>query len=235
MTRRTYRSVLLGKASVAPGVLRADFRRPEGFVFEPGQHVLLSVETVQGLQEKPFTVASAPGEPDLSIATRLTPSAFKQALDALEPGGEIELTGPLGGRVLPPDTAKALFLVGGIGITPARSVLRDAALRGTGLDATVVYGNQDQSCVPFVEEFDRMAEVSPGTRFVHVLAAPLPGWEGETGFITADVVRRHAPDLDERHVVVCGPPAMVQAMDSVVSELGVPAERLTVERFSGYA
>jgi NAD(P)H-flavin reductase len=70
---------------------------------------------------------------------------------------------------------------------------------------------------------------------VHVLAAPKPGWKGESGFITAEVVRRHLESLDEWHWVVTGPPAMIDAMKRVLFDLDIPEERVSLESFAGYA
>lgn len=234
MTRTISRTRLLAGTVVAPGVLLASFARPEGFDFEPGQYVLLELETADGMQVKPFTITSAPADEAVEIATRLTGSTFKDALAALTPGDEVALSAPLGSRVVPLAAKKALFLVGGVGVTPARSVLRDAAATASGLDAVLVYGNRDQSNVPFGEEFATMEAADPRLRTVLVMSEPLDGWPGETGHITAELVRRRVPDFAERHTVVTGPPAMVEAMVGVIAELGVPEERTTVERFAGY-
>ncbi|TLM72021.1 MAG: FAD-dependent oxidoreductase [Actinobacteria bacterium] len=234
MARVMHATRLLDAQFTAPGTLLASFERPAGFDFEPGQYVMLELETAEGAQAKPFTIASAPSDPLLQIGTRLTGSAFKDALAAMAPGDAAAVSEPLGRRVVPPGAAKALFLVGGVGVTPARSVLRDAAATGSGLDVVTVYGNSDQGNIPFGEEFAALAEADPRLRFVHVLSAPASGWGGDTGFITADLVRERVPDFAERHTVVTGPPAMIEAMDRVLTDLGVPPERLTVERFAGY-
>jgi NAD(P)H-flavin reductase len=106
--------------------------------------------------------------------------------------------------------------------------------RGTGLRVLLFFGNQDQTCIPFGEEFTTYAEEHQEIEVVDVLAAPHPGWEGETGFITADTVRRHCDPLDGWHWVVAGPPAMIDAMKRVLEELEVPRERVSLESFSGY-
>jgi NAD(P)H-flavin reductase len=69
---------------------------------------------------------------------------------------------------------------------------------------------------------------------VDVLAEPKAGWDGETGFITADIVRRHIDGIEGWHWVVTGPPAMIAAMQGVLDELQVPADRVSTESFAGY-
>jgi ferredoxin-NADP reductase len=157
-------------------------------------------------------------------------SPYKRALGALQPGAIAHITGP-GGRLHLADYAdRVAFLVGGVGITPVRSMLRDAAARGRRFaDALLLYGNRDDSCAPFLGEFEAMGQI--GVRTVVVYERPAAGWAGESGFITAETVRRHIVVTDGRPFVVTGPPVMVEAMEAVLDELDVPNEQRLVEKF----
>jgi ferredoxin-NADP reductase len=217
--------------SLACGSEIASFRfsRPEGYTFRPGQYLTLELETDAGAESKPFTHSSAPGDDYLEITTRLSGSAFKNALLRLQPGDRARVTGPAGHLVLPPDVRRIRFLVGGVGVTPARSILRDAAQRDVAWEEAVLFhGNRDSSCMPFIEEFEAMSD--HGVAVVSVLERPDETWEGHVGFITADVVRQHT-DPNEGIFVVSGPPVMVTAMERVLDELGIPPERRMIERF----
>jgi ferredoxin-NADP reductase len=218
----------------APGVATFAFSRPAGFAFDPGQFLSLGLETREGPQTKHFTICSSPADRELSITTRLTGSAFKDALLALRPEQEVTITGPRGTMTLKPEFRKVAFLVGGIGVTPARCIVRDAVQCGGGPRFLVFYGNLDQDSIAFKTEFDGYERDHPEISVVHVLAEPKPGWEGETGFITADIVRRHTDALDGWHWVVAGPPAMVGAMQRVLADLEVPRARVSLELFAGY-
>jgi ferredoxin-NADP reductase len=219
----------------APGTGTFRFSKPEGYTFTPGQYLSLTLTTRDGEQTKPFTHDEAPADPYLEITTRLSGSAFKDALEALTPGDVVVVTGPRGRMTLPDGVAKVAFLVGGVGVTPARSIIRDAVQRRTGLHVALFYGNQDQDGIPFGWELDAYAAELPEVIVVHVLAAPRPGWDGETGFITAEIVRRHIDPLDGWRWVVTGPPAMIGAMQVVLATLRVPQDRVTTESFAGYA
>lgn len=208
------------------------FERPGGYGFVPGQYALFGVETADGQERKPFTIASAPGDDWLEITTRLTGSPFKNALDALRPAGEIAVSAPAGRLTLPHGASPVAFLIGGVGVTPAHSMLRDAVQRETGLQAVVFFGNRGEGGIPYKAELDAMSE--HGITLVHVLERPDPDWTGETGFISADVVRRHAHVEDVRAWLTSGPPVMVEAMERVFDELGVPQDLRLVERFGGY-
>lgn len=234
-TSGTYEIEFLSGDRPLPGTGTFRFSKPGGYSFAPGQYLSLTLATRDGEQTKPFTHDEAPADRYLEITTRLSGSAFKDALEALKSGDVVTVTGPRGRMTLSEGIAKVAFLVGGVGVTPARAIIRDAVQRETGLTVALFYGNQDQEGILFGEEFDRYAAEHPEITVVHVLAAPKPGWDGETGFITADVVRRHVDPLDGWHWVVTGPPAMVDAMKRVVADLRIPDESVSTESFAGYA
>lgn len=221
---------LIGSEYCGSEIASFRFTKPEGYSFESGQYMVLTLATADGPQSKPFTHSQAPDDPYLELTTRLSGSAFKNALAALRPGDAVAVRGPAGHLVLPAGTARIAFLVGGVGITPARSMLRDAAHReAVWADAVVIFGNRDEGCIPFREEIEGMA--GSGVRLVNVLEHPGPSWTGETGFVSADIVRRHCSLSDGRLFCVSGPPVMVGAMERVLDELGVEESRRMIERF----
>ncbi|HEY3317030.1 MAG TPA: FAD-dependent oxidoreductase [Coriobacteriia bacterium] len=211
------------------------FDKPDGYTFVPGQYFRLTLMTAEGEQTKSFSHASAPLDPFVEMATRMTGSPFKNALDGLVRGDEVSIDGPYGKLVVPDGIAQVCLLAGGVGVTPARSIIRDAEQRRSGLRSRLFYGNHDQGCIPYSGEFADYARRDRRFQVVHVLEDPLPGWAGERGLITAGLVRRHIDPLDGWTFLVSGPPAMVKAMRAVLEELAVPADRITFEDFAGYA
>src|SRR5438128_6003119 len=118
---------LKNKTEVARGTMAFYFDRPTGFHFEAGQFVDLTLikprETDDEGNTRSFSIASAPYEDDLMIATRLRDTAFKRVLKNFVVGSEIQIDGPFGSLVLHKDSARpAVLLTGGIGITPFRSI-----------------------------------------------------------------------------------------------------------------
>jgi ferredoxin-NADP reductase len=203
--------------------------RPSAYSFSPGQWFTLRLQTEQGPAVETFSHCSAPADPYLEMTTRISSSAFKTALAALQPGAEVHIAGP-GGRLALPAENRVAFLAGGVGITPIRSMLRDAGQRGASFeDAVLFYGNRDESCVPFLGELEALAHI--GLRAVVVYERPPSGWTGESGFITAEMVRRHVDPDDGRSFVVTGPPVMVSAMETVLDELRIPGPSRIIERF----
>ena len=224
----------LGHGGCAPGVETFHLRRPEGYVFRPGQFFQLTIDTAEGEQAHYFSHADAPDDQATEFTTRLTGSAYKDALLALPLGSHVRFKGPLGRLGVPEGTAEVGFLTGGVGITPAHSIIRDAMLRKSGLDTALFYGNRDPSCVPYGDEFRAYAAAEPTFTYVEVFEVPDPGWTGPVGYITPEIVREHVDVSGSRHWIVSGPPPMLNAMRGVIEALGIAPEHVSYEAFSGY-
>lgn len=216
--------------TVCDDLLIARFEKPPGYTFRPGQWLRLTVESEEGPQTRTLSHASTPSDAELEIGTRLSPSAFKRALRAMPLGTKATITGPAGRFTFPDDPARAVFLVGGIGITPVMSLLRDAVQSQRHFDdLVVIYGNRSADCVAYLDEVQTMS--ASGVRCVPVYERPSPGWQGESGFITAELVRRNVDEVEERPFLIVGPPAMLMPMHAVLDELGVPDARRSWEAF----
>lgn len=230
----SYRIAFRMKAS-CEHVTAFRFDRPEGYAFQAGQYFRLTLETAEGEQTRTFSHASASRDPFLELATRLTGSAFKNALDQLRRGDVVTIAGPYGRLVASSHVREACFLAGGVGIAPARSMIRDAEQQRTGLRMKLFYGNKDQTCIPYAAEFAEYERKDRRFQYVHVLEEPFPGWQGERGFISADILRRHMDPLAGWHYYISGPPPMIVAMRRVLEELSISPDAISVEEFAGYA
>jgi ferredoxin-NADP reductase len=224
----------LGSDRLCSGTAAFSFTRPEGSTFVAGQTMAITLDTAAGRQVHTFSHCDAPADAESMLLTRLTGSPYKNALLALKPGDEVGMLGPMGRLTIGPEVRKAAFLVGGVGVSPARSILRDSVARDTGVEFIVFDGNLDETCVPFQDEFAGYERTHQRIRFVQVLEKPGADWTGERGFIDAGVVNRHCDPLDDWHWYVVGPPAMVTVMEALLRELNVPAALATSENFAGY-
>lgn len=215
---------LLGRETVAEGTMAFHFERPPGFDFQAGQNALFKL----GDDSRTFSIASAPHEDRLTIATRMRESAFKRAL---RDAARIEIDGPAGVMVLHEDAARpAVFLAGGIGITPFLSMARDAAHRRLPHHILLIYSNRRPQDAAFLEELQRM----PNPRYRLVATMTDAAWDGERGMIDQAMLRRHVPDLKKPVYYFAGPPAMAMAMQSLLGELGVAEPDMRSEEFYGY-
>jgi len=211
-------------------VLTCTFSKPDDYTFRAGQWFRLFLPTDQGQSAETFSHCAAPHDGVIQMTTRLSGSAFKAALAALEPGATVEISAAGGRLAVPADARHACFIAGGVGITPVRSILRDALETGRVFDdALLIYANRDETCAPFAEEFAGMERI--GVRLVLCYEHPSEAWAGERGFITAETMRRHVDPLDGRPFLIAGPPGMVLSIENVLDELGVPEPARIIEHF----
>ena len=216
----------LGRETVAEGTMAFHFERPPGFVHQAGQNALFKL----GGDSRTFSIASAPHEPRLTIATRMRDSAFKRAL---REAAEIEIDSPQGLMVLHDDASRpAVFLAGGIGITPFLSMARDAAHRRLPHRIALFYANRRPQDAAYLDELRALP--NPNYRLVDIFSDPPAGWKGETGFIRRELLERHLPDLHAPVYYFAGPPQMAMAMQSMLGEIGIADADMLSEEFYGY-
>lgn len=228
------------KREVAKGTLLVTFDLQGAEVdFRPGQYFWVELldspyEDERGLRRH-ITVVTSPTERGvLGLCTRLRDTAFKKTLAELEVGDEVEVEPPKGDWALPPDTSPSyVFVAGGIGITPYHSMLRYFADTGEPYRATLVYSNRDRESAPFLDELREYERTLPNFGLVLTMTDD-PGWEGETRYIDAEMLRDHLGDLGSHTFLVTGPPAMVESVAEKLKSAGVPEEQVLPERFSGY-
>jgi len=221
------RSALVRREEVADGTMAFHFARPPGFVFQAGQNILLTLAGVE--ENRTFTIASAPHEEALMVATRMRDSVFKNRLKALAPGAAAEIDGPNGVMVLHDDASRpAVFIAGGIGITPFLSMLRDARHRRLRHPITLFYSNRRASSAAFLAELQALEKAHAGFRLVSTLteAGGEPIGEG--------LLRRHVAHLKEPVYYLAGPPAMTMDLQGMLAGLGVAPDDIHSEEFYGY-
>ena len=238
---KTHLVKLSGRELVADRTMAFRFEKPEGFSFKPGQAVcfeLVDRPPGAGQSHRAFSLVSAPFENTLMVATRMRDSAFKRALGALRDGASIKLEGPFGDLTLHSDTTRpAVFIAGGIGITPFMSVLRQAAKDGLPHRLFLVYSNRRPEDAAFLDELQGLEQQSPNVRVLATMTDMKKSarrWDGETRRINADMVKGFVSDLVAPIYYVVGPPAMVKAMVRMLREAGVAGDSMRTEEFYGY-
>ncbi len=233
---------LTRREEVAAGTLAFHLERPPRLQFTPGQYVTVALidppETDAQGPVRSFSMVSTPGNDELIFATRLRDSAFKRVLRRLPLGTELRVLGPVGTFTLHREADRpAVFLAGGIGITPFMSMIQQAARDQPSRPLTLFYANRRPEEAAFLEALEELAQSSPGFRCVPTMtdAAGSSGrWTGETGRIDAAMLARHLPALRGPLYYAAGPPAMVAAMRQMLASAGVPAGDVRADEFSGY-
>jgi ferredoxin-NADP reductase len=237
-----HESRLVAAKVVAEGTMAFHFERPPGFDFAAGQNMMLTLADPPAMDAKGpsriFTIASAPYEPQLMIATRMRDSAFKRVLRSAAPGLRMKLDGPAGFMTLHADAARpAVFLAGGIGITPFLSMARDAAKRRLPHRITLFYSNRRAEDAAFLDELVALERTNPNYRLIRTMTEPgksASAWTGETGFINRALLGRHLADIASPIYYMAGPPAMTMAMQEMLTECGVSPLDTQFEEFFGY-
>jgi len=174
----------------------------------------------------------------LVIATRMRDSAFKRVLRQAALGTKLKVEGPSGSFVLHRKVEKpAVFLAGGIGITPFRSMIVDVHMRRLRRELWLFYANRRPEDAAFLHEMRALSAVMPAFHVVATVTAPEgidASWTGERGRLDLPMVRRWLPDLQVPTYYIAGPPDMVAAFHRLLVGAGVSRRSVRVEEFTGY-
>jgi ferredoxin-NADP reductase len=175
------------------------------------------------------------------ISTRIRDTPYKQKLASLEKGSKISAWGPQGEFVLHDDHSKpAVFLSGGIGVTPFRSIIKYATDKQLPVKITMFDSNKNQQSILYKDEFDSWASQNENLKIVYTITEEeqeAASWDGERGRIDKSMLDRHLTNevLGSAIFYICGPPGMLKAMQELLqNELRIPKDRLKVEAFTGY-
>ena len=207
----------------------------EEFRFFPGQYVDIGIPGSEDTRSFSMANVSAKTSGQLEFIIKCYPGGrFSGFLDTeVQVGDELPLTGPFGVFTLRDSPAELVFVGGGAGMAPILSVLRSLAERDPQRKATYYYGARGRRDLCFEAELRALAQSLPNFRYVPALSEPGPddAWEGEVGFVT-DVVRKYETDLRKTDAYVCGPPPMVEAALTVLTDLGAPPNRIFYDKFT---
>ncbi|HUP32872.1 MAG TPA: FAD-dependent oxidoreductase [Gaiellaceae bacterium] len=233
------RATVAEKREVAKGTLLVLFA-VEGYPdSRPGAYFWIELpdrghSDEKGLRRHISLVTSPTERGVVGLATRLRDSAFKRTLAELEVGDEVQVEEPKGSFLLPEDTgAEYVFVAGGIGITPFRSMLRYVADEGLPYRITLVYSNRDRESAAFLDELEELERRIGGLRVVLTMTDE-PGWEGETRRLDANVLSDVVGGRDGRTFLVAGPPPMAEGVADSLLAAGVAEDRVLADKFSGY-
>ena len=200
--------------------------------FRPGQFVMLTLgDSPLALQQHPFSLASSAHEKRLELTVKAA-GDFTEDMASVQPGARAWLEGPYGAFTHDVDKHRgAVFVAGGVGITPIMSMLRTFRDRGAKLPLILLYGNKNWDEVIFREDLDRMQHALQ-LHLVHVLNDPPPGWRGERGHIDAALLERHLPADDRDYeYFICGPAPLMDSVEPLILKRGAGTRRVYSERF----
>ncbi|QND64670.1 FAD-dependent oxidoreductase [Mesorhizobium loti] len=246
MKKASFEVALKGKRQIAQDSWAFVFERPDGFRFKAGQHVRMTLikppETDREGDSRFFSLASTPQEADLVVAMRMRDTAFKRVLSRLQTGDKVLmqmlLDVPHGAFALHEDPSRpAAFLVGGIGIVPAFSMIKDAVERKLSHRLLLLYSNRRPEDAAYLRELQELAAQNSSFKLVATMteaARSAHSWTGETGRITHSMLAKHVDDPLLPVYYISGLPEMVSAMKTMLGGSGVNEASIQAETFTGF-
>lgn len=235
---------LIDKKIEAKGTKSFFFEPPKFIDYLPGQFLYytlpkLAFPDARGATRQ-FTLSSSPTEGILlRLTTRIREeSGFKKSLDALQIGTVVEIEGPNGTFLLDAnEKGPHVFIAGGIGVTPFRSMIKYIIDKNLPFDMHLIYSNSIPEEIAFRAEFENYADLIHNFKLTQTITKPQESkapWRGGTGRIDSNLITRSVSEMKNPTFWVCGPPTMVSAMEITLKELKIPPSKIKAEKFTGY-
>lgn len=203
------------------------------FGFKPGQYAVMGLDAGDPENTRPLSIASSPTEDFLLFSTKISESAFKKKFDSLKPGDKIKLKGPMGAFVLNENAKQIVFLGGGIGITPFRSMIKNATDKKLQINLTLLYSNRNADEICYKDEWPLMEKENPNLKVVNTITDD-HSWSGRKGRIDEKMVTEFCNDVNNTVFYICGPPGMVGTLTNLLKAMNVPQQNVKIEKFVGY-
>ncbi len=244
----TFEARIARARMLSPQVREIALERSEPLVFEAGQWVTLMLAQAQGAPnvtvegeplKRSYSIASPPdgsGTFEVTI-TRVVGGPGSTYLHAAPVGTALTVMGPQGFFTRPKDkSGPSLFVGTGTGVTPLRSMLRDAVAKGDTRRLWLVFGVRTEADLIYRDEFDALAAAHPNVRVLYTLSRPSAEWSGRTGYVQTHVEKLwrelEAAGEGAPHVYICGLHRMVGAVrDLLRKDLGAAREQVHSERY----
>jgi predicted ferric reductase len=195
----------------------------------PGQFVLVRI-FAKGLwwQEHPFSLSWIPHD-GLARLTIRHVGDYTNAIAGLKAGALVLVSGPYGRFTRDvAQTDKRLFIAGGVGITPLRSMIEEAVAQK--IDSVLIYANRNPEDVVFMAELAALA--GKHLKIIEVFSEPPKHYRGYTGYVNGELVTKLVADAAERDIYICGPPPMMEGLLQDFAAAALPSEQIHFERFA---
>jgi Na+-transporting NADH:ubiquinone oxidoreductase subunit F len=238
---REYRAVVAQLVPLTHDIrlLRLELVDPETMDFVPGAYVQLQTPPYKGSPNSVYRAYSLAGDPQdkrhIDLIIRLVPKGIctTWVFNHLKVGDKVAFNGPHGDFRIHEGDAEMIFIAGGSGMAPFRSILMDMRRAGCPRRTRYFFGAISRRDMFCLEEMKESEQALPDFRFIPALSKPAPGdaWEGEVGLIT-EVVSRHCPDCSGREAYLCGSPGMIDACTKVLTANGMKADRILYDKFA---
>lgn len=204
--------------------------------FEAGQYINIFTEIDGVRTSRPYSISSSPKQRayyEITVARVKDGFVSDFLLDDIKVGDRFEANGPAGVFRFQPvfHSRKSLFLAGGSGVTPFLSMTREIVDAALDRDVVMLYGCRSSGGALYDEELRAYSEKYPNFKYHLVISEKDDSWNGETGFIDRNLIKRLVPDYAERTCYICGPQVMNDFCKTELQELGLPEKQIRREMF----
>src|SRR3989338_1580056 len=204
--------------------------KPENFSFYPGQFLYIGSPREAG---RIFSISSSPTERFIMLTIKLTSSSFNKKLQGLKKGDLVSSSHPAGTVVID-DSSPIVFLSGGIGIAPHRSMIKYAVDQKFSLPITLIYSNSDDDFI-FKKELDEWVKQYPKLKIHYINTS-------KDGRLTEEKLQQLYPKPYTQHTgpsgqdpifYLAGPPKMVDDFENILLSMGIDETSIRTDRFDG--
>lgn len=226
-------AVLFSWREIAPEVRHFVFEVPglAELRAEPGQFVSFRGEVNGRRVTRPYSLAGLPQGNRFELClNRVREGLFSPWLFELEPGGRVEMQGPLGYFTPRRPFRDAVLVATGTGVAPFRAYLQAPEVTGSGAQITLLFGARYEEALLYRAEFEQLAAQNPRFRYMPTLTRPSASWQGRTGRVQAhlDEALAGRTDLD---VYICGLKEMVEEVRALLKQRGFDRRQILVEKY----
>lgn len=214
---------------------------PEGgdtlpFTFDPGQFLTVSVNVDGRALKRSYSISSSPccqGWCEITVKNARGGRVSGHLHEEVREGDLLQISGPAGRFTFRGHEAPSVVLIaGGVGVTPLMSSIRYLTDQSWEGEIFLIYACASLEDVIFREELEYLSGRHPNLHVTITLdREDSPGWKGPRGYVTKELLLSAVPDIAARRVHLCGPPPMMEAVQSALAESGVPAEQVKTEVF----
>lgn len=202
------------------------FRKPKGFVYTAGQYIKMKLE-IKNPDDRGttryFTLSSSPTEEHLAITTKIIKSSFKKRLAELKIGEKVHIRGPWGDFVLPENNTPVVFIAGGIGMTPYRSMIKFASDKNLKNPITLIVSYKTEEQILYKQELEEIKRNHKNIKVVIV-----------TERINTDLLQKSIDSLEDNLYYIAGPEAMIEGLEKTLLGMGISKDKMLTDGFPGY-
>jgi ferredoxin-NADP reductase/Na+-translocating ferredoxin:NAD+ oxidoreductase RnfD subunit len=227
---------------IADHIYEFVFSSDEKPFFKPGQYLewtLSHKKSDSRGNRRYFTIASSPTEDHIKLGVKVDPthsSSFKNSLVSMKKGDDLYASQLSGDFTLPVEVSKKLvFIAGGIGITPFRSMVKYLLDKDERRDIVLFYAASSEEEFAYKDIFSQAQKL--GVKVVYIITKEenIPkNWKGKSGHINTQILQEEVPDYQHRIFYLSGPNAMVSNYKDLLKKMNVENKNIVTDYFPGF-